>query len=42
MWRALKSLNIRSFDLDSREIELVLIKIIKMKDKDAGQRKSLN
>lgn len=42
MWRALKSLNIRTFNIDAREIELVLIKIIKMKDKEAGLRKGLS
>lgn len=32
MWRAIKSLNLRSFVLDAREIENILIKILKMKD----------
>eukprot|EP00347_Sterkiella_histriomuscorum_P004033 403362001 len=32
MWRAIKSINIRTFVVDSRDIENILIKILKLKD----------
>lgn len=33
MWRALKTLNLRTFNLDAREIEAMLIKIIRIKER---------
>ncbi|CDW91812.1 UNKNOWN [Stylonychia lemnae] len=42
MWRAIKSLNIRSFVLDSREVENLMIKLIKLKDSRLVSRRTVN
>jgi|LauGreDrversion4_2_1035121.scaffolds.fasta_scaffold106350_2 hypothetical protein len=38
LWRALKSVNIKTFNIDSRDIENVIIKVLKLKDKAAAKR----
>ena len=38
LWRALKSINIKTFNIDSRDIENVIIKVLKLKDKAAAKR----
>jgi hypothetical protein len=39
LWRALKSLQIRSFNIDSREVENVIIRIFKLKERDLRMRR---
>jgi hypothetical protein len=33
-WRAIKGLYIRSFNLDSRDVENVMLRIVKLKERD--------
>jgi len=34
LWRALKNLNIRTFTLDSKELEFSIQKILRLKEKE--------
>jgi len=38
MWRALKTINIKTFNLDWRDVENVVIKVLKLKDREAAKR----
>lgn len=39
VWRAIKGLHIRSFNLDSRDVENVILRIVKLKERDTYQKR---
>lgn len=38
LWRALKTINIRTFNIDWRDVENVIIRVLRLKDKEAAKR----
>lgn len=39
IWRAVKGLHIRSFNMDSRDVENVILRIVKLKERDLISKK---